>query len=243
MNFLLITLASLAGYCNQDSLPIAHEQDGLTNEWPVARFETDPDSTLLYAFDNDGTNLYVAIQIEDFRQQVKIMRMGMRFFIDVKGKKKENTGIEFPVKRDQQTTPPASHDKKSIRESMVMNMIMLRLFGFEGLDEPKDQSLLMKNSANVAYSFDDSDIMHIEYRIPLAMIDKPGELKDKTISLGWKINGIDASSVPAGANFSGRHAPGRPPRPTGGKGGQQPNIEKLMKEQYIWSKYTLVWSS
>src|ERR1051326_2619118 len=86
--------------CLASDTTLSHLLDGKINEWPAQRFETDPATEIKYAVDNDLQNLYLAITIPNFRTQMKMMRQGMELYIDLKGKKKEGKGIDFPVKRD-----------------------------------------------------------------------------------------------------------------------------------------------
>lgn len=79
-----------------DTGHIHHLLDGLVSEWPINKFQVNDDSTVEYAEDNDDKNLYVAMTISDFEMQMKIMRNGMKLYLDLKGKKKEGKGIEFP---------------------------------------------------------------------------------------------------------------------------------------------------
>src|SRR6266487_1747153 len=83
-----------------DTTIITHELDGMVTEWPAEKFEQDQATKIKYAVDNDGQNLYVAMIVSEFPTQMKMTRMGMNLFLDVKGKKKENKGIEFPVKSE-----------------------------------------------------------------------------------------------------------------------------------------------
>jgi hypothetical protein len=96
---------SIISYKNYKSYPpgdtsITHILDGKINEWPAQKFETDIPTEIKYALDNDARNLYIAMTIPDFQIQMKMMRQGMQLYIDLKGKKKQGKGIEFPVKRD-----------------------------------------------------------------------------------------------------------------------------------------------
>ncbi len=77
---------------------IHHVLDGKENEWPAEKFQTDPATQFRYAIDNDKQNLYLVLAIANFREQMKIMRQGMDLYFDLKEKKKEGKGIEFPVK-------------------------------------------------------------------------------------------------------------------------------------------------
>ena len=73
-----------------DTLAVKHLLDGSIDEWPVNKFETNKETSVQYAVDNDDKNLYMALKITDNMMQMKMMRMGMNMYIDAKGKKKEN---------------------------------------------------------------------------------------------------------------------------------------------------------
>jgi hypothetical protein len=239
-----------------DSNKIEHTLDGSTTEWPDTLFENDKGTTISYAVDNDANGLFVGMRIPDFPEQIKIMRMGMKMFIDLKGKKKENMGIEFPVKSALSpgagTGPAESGEgmKERMRSSLMLNMIFLRVFGVEGQDETQNKGLMMNGNANIAFTWDTADVMHIEYLVPLAMLGDIKSLQDKTISIGWKINGMDISSTtttsvtPTGVSGSGRRSSGRSgARTTGSPTGtsgvpSRESFDKMMKEQNIWTKYT-----
>lgn len=51
-----------------------------------------------YAVDNDNQALFLAVSIPAKRIQTKVVQEGMHLYVDIKGKKKENRGIEFPVR-------------------------------------------------------------------------------------------------------------------------------------------------
>src|SRR5438876_877033 len=90
----------ISNTCLADDTTLSHLLDGKINEWPAQRFETDSATEVKYAIDNDSQNLYLAMTIPNFPTQMKIMRQDMELYIDLKGKKKEGKGIDFPVKRD-----------------------------------------------------------------------------------------------------------------------------------------------
>ena len=79
------------------TIAITHSLDGHIEEWPEAKFITDRATRNRYAVDNDSQTLFVAINVPDKRQQQKIMQHGMSLFIDIKGKKKENRGVQYPL--------------------------------------------------------------------------------------------------------------------------------------------------
>jgi len=179
-----------------DTSHVDHVTDGLTAEWPDSIFHTEKETLIRYATDNDGQNLFLAMRIADFKTQMKIIQQGMKVFIDLKGKKRENRGIEYPIKPEGAFTgnmPAGTTDKKEIRAAMSFHLFAMKLFGFTDA-EPISQGLQMPGTANIAFNWDSSDIMHIEYLIPLSMLDDINSLHQKTISIGWKINGAQVQS-------------------------------------------------
>ncbi|MBS1608802.1 MAG: hypothetical protein JSS70_08600 [Bacteroidetes bacterium] len=195
---------------NKDSILIHHKNDGNTAEWPLSKFETDVSTDISYAIDNDKENLYLAMNIPNEGIQMKLEKMGMKLFIDLKGKRKEGRGIAFPVKDETALTSAKdynkaagitdeeneklSHTEKSVDKRTIHSMIALRLnymnvFGFEGIDT-HDQGLNMPGSINIAFAWDTANVLHIEYIVPLKMLETRESLNQKDISVGWKINGI-----------------------------------------------------
>ena len=268
---------NFSGHKNySDTGHIVHNLDGLTTEWPAGRFRLNDDSTVEYAADNDDKNLYVAMTIPDFGEQMKIMRNGMKLFIDVKGKKKEGKGIEFPVRETNNSgisnsnyngaktgsEPEKKFDKKTTRNIMALGIIALKLFGLN--HEEEEQGLTMHGSVNIAFKWDESDVMHIEYNIPLNLLGEPSSLNQKDISLGWKINGFERpqgerNSKNAG-NADGSEGGGFSRGGGGGRGGgrsggrsqyggsrefgqrgatnyRKIDPDEMRKEQNFWTKY------
>jgi len=199
--FLFLSFGKMPFHTNKTSVVFAdtshvdHVLDGLTAEWPDSIFHTEKETLIRYATDNNGQNLFLAMRIPDFRTQMKIMQ-GMKVFIDLKGKKKENRGIEYPVKPEGAfagNMPAGTTDKKEMRASMSFHLFAMKVFGFTDI-EPFSQGLQMPNSVNIAFNWDSSDVLHIEYLIPLNMLDDINSLRQKTISIGWKIYGAQAQN-------------------------------------------------
>jgi hypothetical protein len=185
---------------------INHVLDGNTSEWKTDKFETDNDTKVLYAVDHDATNLYMALVVSDMSMQTKMMMQGMKMYIDKKAKRKEGTGIEFPIKRangggfrgGKEQGPP---DIQSIREKATGWMIFLKTFGFDD-QEDRSQLISVPDAVNIAFDWDESNTLHIEYRIPLALLGGPTALNGKPLAIGWKINGMESSSETASTSVT-----------------------------------------
>ena len=194
-----------------DSGIINHKQDGIVDEWPVEKFSADKETGIQYAVDNDAENLYMALIITSQPEQMKLMSMGMRMFIDMKAKHKENRGVEFPIKKEtgsmpmpqpggQENNQGQKPDPKRIRMLLGRNLIALKLFGFTD-GEPTEQGLEIDGSAKIAYYWDSLDVMQIEYLIPLNMLETDiASLNQKLISIGWKVNGMEMPAPSANNN-------------------------------------------
>ena len=225
-----------------DTTIINHLLDGNTTEWPTEKFATDKATKMEYAIDNDNQTLFLAVNIPDRSIQKKIMQEGMNLYIDTKGKKKENKGIAFPVRME--------------NISSTENM---KLFGFSNA-EPFIQNIKTEGTANIAIGWDSSSILHIEYNIPLKIIGEDlSELKNKKISIGWKIeeNKITSSNAAQPSNNTvqpistsrlvvvpaGSRPPPTPPIRSGSSGSTQNDAfaqSTTGKTESIWTTHIIV---
>jgi len=152
-SFSLISKAAVVnGICHSDT---THEVDGDIKEWSDSSFIKDAVTNISYAFANNNTHLFVALKCTDPRMQLKLMRLGMQLYIDVKGKHKEGMGVGFPVKNEnapqgggfgggggsrnqgeqQEGQGRGKPDFKAMRQMFGMNMFSLSLFGFDGIED------------------------------------------------------------------------------------------------------------
>jgi len=154
-----------------DTTIITHLLDGNITEWPTEKFTIDKATKIRYAVDNDSQMLFLALSIHDKMTQQSIMQKGMNLFIDVKGKKKENHGVEFPLGMEN-----------------VSDIGNMKVFGFSNA-EPFPQNVKTEGTINIAIGWDSSNVLSIEYYVPLKMLESsPTELNNKKISIGWKLH-------------------------------------------------------
>ncbi len=250
-----------------DTTAITHTTDGMLDDWPAGSFTPDKESGIAYAIDNDANNLYLALKVSTRTEQFKLSRMGMKVFIDLKGKKKESRGIEFPVKGENggfrmENTGGSQNDQQGNRQDEArmkamfrLSAVTLKLFGFD--NQPDEQGLMRDGSANIAFNWDSTNALGIEYVIPLSLFHEDlKDLNQQIISIGWKINGLDLSSFSGSGtenNFGGTGGRERGSgsfrgNGSGFRGGrtenssgnnQQSNRDQFTKEQEFWAKYTL----
>src|SRR5262249_4923208 len=98
---------------------------------------------------------------------------------------------------------------RTMRAEMALSMSSMKVFGFSE-DKSEEQGLIMPGSVNIAFAWDSTDVMNIEYRIPLSFFGTFSSLDQKEISVGWKVNGFQFSSGHPGESSAagGRHGGG-----------------------------------
>jgi len=168
-----------------DTTSIIHLLDGNVAEWPQEKFAIDKATKIRYAVDNDSQMLFLALNISDKTTQQIIMQKGMNLFIDVKGKKKENRGVEFPLGMEN-----------------VSDIGNMKVFGFTNT-ETVPQNVKTEGTINIAIGWDSSYALSIEYYIPLKMLESSvTELNNKKISIGWKLKEDEMTSNNTGQSAS-----------------------------------------
>ena len=250
---------------NDTTSKISHVLDGNSSEWKADKFEVDKETGIAFSVDHDADYIYLVVKVKDQAMQMKLMSQGMNLYIDKKGKKREGTGIEFPIKReggggfgggrprggDGQGGGSAPNPVE-IRERMAATMILLKVFGLDGVDD-QQQLIGIPNGVNLAFDWDAADVLCIEYLVPIRFIGSQSALNGKPLGIGWKINGIELSGgggtivsqqivgVPAG----GRGGGGGAARGGGNSGASRANApsfdpnDSRFKEQSFWTKYVI----
>jgi hypothetical protein len=198
--------------------------DGNPGEWPTTSFQTNKDAFLVFAVANDSANLYFCIKIKDEKQQMRVMRSGMDLWIDVKGKKKKETGICFPLSH---TLPPGDNrsmasggrpDPKKMRLMFLLQVKEMELKGFrEGLNG------MVNNKANrsgimAVINWDSANSMVYEARIPFRSLNADITALDH-VSVGMIMKALPK---PQGQPGEGRQEGGIGMNDHEGTGGQRP---------------------
>ena len=203
----------------KDSTIIIHQLDGIIEEWPAEKFITDKETKTRIATDNDDQFLFLALTILDVPTQRNIMQSGINLYVDIKGKKKESLGIEFPV---------------------AANPGSMRLFGISG-SEPAILPTSSEGNTNIAFSWDSSNVLHIEYNIPLKMLQKTvSELANKKISVGWKLNESEMNNALATTQLTPAPAGGRNRTAAPNRTGSDFPQSTTIKYKSFWTSHTII---
>jgi hypothetical protein len=213
-----------------DTTKIIHLLDGNISEWPAEKFALDKATKIRYAIDNDSQMLFLAINISDKTTQQRIMQKGMNLFIDVKGKKKENRGVEFPLGLEN-----------------VSDISNMKVFGFSNT-EASPQNVKTEGTINIAMGWDNSYVLSMEYNIPLKMLEETlPDLNNKKISIGWKLKESGMPGIPYQTVTTTTRVVGVPSgsRPTNNRGVSNANSNPPLqsnadKDQSFWTSHTII---
>ena len=163
--------------------------------------------------------------------------------LNLRSQGNENTDQESPEQR--------KAAMRTMRAEMALGISSMKVFGFSE-DQSEEQGLIMPGSANIAFAWDSTDVMNIEYRIPLSFFGETSSLDQKDISIGWKVNSFQYSPNHSSESSTGegRHGGGvyggGGRHGGGGYGGggyshgnsnTQQGGENMMKDQSVWTRY------
>ncbi|MBL0883904.1 MAG: hypothetical protein IBJ16_11260 [Chitinophagaceae bacterium] len=238
-----------------DTLPIKHITNGELDDWDPASFDIHDLSGIRFAAENDKTKLYVAMYIMDPSLQKRMALAGMQLLIDVKGKKRESTYIEFPVKKDPLSELPAPDlegQNTSFTERLAAGMLLLKKKGFKDQSQEIEMELIgTESDILLSFGWDERNVLYIEYEIPLKRLAITEDFIGKEIMVGFKLNAQESLPQPPkavtqigsfNARLVGVPAGSGPPsaRTTGAQNSNSPPPNKILQPQQIfWMKHVL----
>lgn len=194
--------------------------DGDIKEWGDSLRYYNAEKQLNFAIANDKDNLYMAIRISDRSEQFRILRSGITFSVDTKGKKKESFSLTFPL-NVQSSTPtfdmrgenPADITQQDRDELMRERLTTLRGIKVVGFKEIEGDMITTSNTYGIqaAINYDANGELVCEAAIPLKFFHAD-EIAKNEWAFNFKINGFKRPAGNAGGEqevVSGR----------GGRGG------------------------
>ena len=173
-------------------------------------------SRLLYLVENDTENIYFTIKTDYRPTQMRMMRNGVKIYIDKDGKKKKGTFLHYPT--DQQniefniSSLAPNEDQENDLNRIVLNMPALGSWHNNNKNTPISAGE-NNNGIEVDISVVEEDVLYYTAKIPMALI---GNIDSTIPSLGLHINGIEVKR-PSGGGMqqSGQRGGGK----GGGRGG------------------------
>lgn len=220
--------------------------DGILNDWSeTTKFSSKP-AGFQMAFSNDSMALYVALKVTDHRMQMKMMREGLRLFIDAGGKKSESRLIEYPLPLPPPKTAEGGPDRPdtfAMKKRVLQN---LNTFGIGGLNGIPNGSLQLSNSYDVqaAAAWDSLGQMTLEYQLPFKYFGISASTP--IVSLGLYLPGsntMDGFMPPPPGEMGGPGGEGMGPPPGGDMDGPPPPgmspFNDSNREYKYWTKLKL----
>jgi hypothetical protein len=210
---------------------------------------------------NDHNAVYIQLSTTDLLQQKKVVENGIELWIDVKGKRKRNTGIIFPLPAAHATNDHANHpnerqfpfpptenasplEKAAMRQqlkSLVSLQREMKLKGF--MDELNGtQNAKHPSGLHVSLAYDHDTLIY-QATIPFQALGRP-----VSINADMNIGIVAKGMLPAG--FVGMEMPDldEPPGdgmmlPQGPPPGEvfsaEGNAKQFRKDDIVWYRFTV----
>lgn len=190
--------------------------DGDIKEWGDSLRYYNTEKHINYSIANDKDNLYMAIRINDRLEQRKLLKAGITFSVDPKGKKKETFSITFPL-NVQGTTPvlaAAKEDdgevtKQDREELMRERLTILRGIKVVGFKDIEGDMITTSNTYGIqtAINYNENGDLICEAAIPIKFFHVD-DLSKNEWAFNFKVNGLTrptANHGSEGAEEGGDH--------------------------------------
>jgi len=189
--------------------------DGDATDWGLPlRFGSETES-IQYAITNDKENIYVSVASNNQVTQMRMLRAGIKIYIDSKGKKRNDVYLSYPFKEDiNNDRSPRNNNMASdpslIKQKMIMDADLYSTTGFINM-ENKIYDVKDTSHVKIGMNFDIYNNLVFEAIIPLknVLVNPIINKKSPSISIGVVVNNMMGSN---------RQMVGQGNRPEGGEG-------------------------
>ncbi|WP_299311702.1 hypothetical protein [uncultured Aquimarina sp.] len=192
--------------------------------------------TETYSVYHDNTHVYLTINTIDPKIATSILRQGVTIYFDVKGRKKKNVSITYPIIRNQRPTKRNEDESRELRrpkeDSSLMRQIDHRLQNdppqkalYTYYDNIKEFNTFLNNdgiSINIELDKEKNSLLY-SLKIPKLKITNDANINLNKLTIGVKTVEI-LKNKSEGARSSNQQQSGRgtgrggPPRGSGGQG-------------------------
>jgi len=199
--------------------------DGDLKEWGDSLRYLNADKHINYSLANDKDNLYMAIRVNDYGEQVMILNAGLTLSIDTRGGKKERFSITFPIGELGGLTGfgiPKKGNADSVKEDrdelIAAQLTKLRGIKVTGFTDIEGTQITTSNTYGIktALDYDKDGYLVMEAAIPLKFFHADDLMKNEW-GFNFKINGISRPSQNNNSD-AGEGGGGRGGRGGGGGG-------------------------
>jgi hypothetical protein len=199
--------------------------DGDAKEWGDSLRYYNTEHKINYSIANTKDTLYLAVRTNDRSQQTRILKAGLTFTIDTKGKKKEAYSITFPLSTGGSVpvtnlkgndVTPGDVTQQERDELMRERITTLRGIKATGFKDIEDEMMTTSNTYGfqAAVNYDENGYLVCEAAIPMSFFHADDATKNEW-SFNVRINGLQHK--PAGESSTGQDEQGGGGR--GGRGG------------------------
>jgi len=227
--FILLPVLVRTAFAQQDKVltlaapPTNIVIDGDTREWGDSLRYYNTEYHINYSLANTGDTLYMALRLNDRRDQIRMLRAGLTLSIDPKGKKKESFSITFPlnvqgasvlanVNNDDASSEVSQQDREELMRERLTTLRGIKVSGFKDIE---DEMITTSNTYGIqtAVNYDQNGDLVCEAAIPLIFFHSDPAAKNEW-SFNFKINGIERKTKAENGEHEGGESTG------GGRGGR-----------------------
>ncbi len=199
--------------------------DGDIKEWGDSLSYYNAEKALNFSLANTSDTLYMAVRITDLSQQTRVLKAGLTFSIDPKGKKKETFSLTYPVNTGNTSTAEALKNAEStlkqqdeLEQEKLSTLRGIKVEGFKA--DIEGDMITTSNTYGIRadINYDDKDRLVIEMAIPISFLHATIPAKNEW-AFNFKINGLTKKAPGEGSGQEGGSGGGRGGRGGGGMGG------------------------
>lgn len=200
--------------------------DGSIKEWGDSLRYYNAEKRINYAVANSKDTLYMAMRVNDRSEQMRILKAGITFSINTKGKKKETFSITFPLATNGNASllnPPTDGDDKENHEALMQAVLtVLRGIKADGFKDIEDDMITTSNTYGIktAIDYDDKGYLVCEAAIPLVLFHAENDALKNEWAFNFKINGITRPATQGEGQEGGHGGRGGGGMGGGGRGGR-----------------------
>jgi uncharacterized membrane protein YgcG len=216
---LFIALPAIINVCSAQAIatlqtpPAKIAIDGSIKEWGDSLRYYNAEEHINYAIANTRDTIYMAVRVNDRSEAIRILKAGLTFTIDPKGKKKEAFSITFPLNTqggdvsvtDPATEQPAGEVTGQERDELLRERLTtLRGIKVEGFKDIEGDMITTSNTYGIqaAVNYDDNGYLVCEAAIPISFFHADDITKNEW-SFNFRINGLQRNPQAGGAGQQG----------------------------------------
>jgi len=199
--------------------------DGDVKEWGDSLRYYNAEKKINYAIANTKDTLYIAVRINDRSQQRRILKAGITFSIDPKGKKKESYSMTFPLNmggsapvanlqnKDEAPGDITQEDRDELMRQRITTLRGIKVTGFKDIE---DEMITTSNTYGfqASVNYDESGYLVCEAAIPMTFFHADALAKNEW-AFNFRINGMQSKARTGGEHEGGESGGGG----RGGRGG------------------------